>query len=352
VGIAMSWRDREYNQSKYSGGTGNSLLWLLTGSVPLYRAFGIRVRLHASLILFIVLTLLIGGFPGFYLADRMITMAALFVIILLHEYGHCFAARAVGGNAEEIMLTPLGGLAMSYAPHDPWARFVTVAGGPLVNVVICIICGGILFLNGARTPVNPFELLPSYHIYANPFLRWVFWTYDTSYILLLFNLLPIFPMDGGQLMQAILWPRMGYYRSMLFACNTGLVGAAILAMVAILENKMLLLFLAISGALNCFQMKMALREMDPNDLSDAQNLSFALRSEEPSAKRRKLSRRSIKRAQKRAAEEQVEQAKIDAILDKVSAHGMQSLTWWEKRTLRKATERQRQRDLELSKIRD
>ena len=49
--------------------------------------------------------------------------------------------------------------------------------------------------------------------------------------------------------------------------------------------------------------------------------------------------------------EQAEQARIDAILDKVSAHGMQSLTWWEKRTLRKATERQRHRDLELSKMR-
>jgi hypothetical protein len=65
--------------------------------------------------------------------------------------------------------------------------------------------------------------------------------------------------------------------------------------------------------------------------------------------RKRLSKRSIRQAQKRAAAEQAEQAKIDAILEKVSAQGMQSLTWWEKRTLRKATERQRQRDLELSR---
>jgi len=78
-------------------------------------------------------------------------MGALFVIVLLHEYGHCFAARSVGGNAEEIILTPLGGLAMAYAPHDPWARFVTVIGGPLVNVAICAICGGILSIT-ARMP--------------------------------------------------------------------------------------------------------------------------------------------------------------------------------------------------------
>ena len=53
----MSWRDREYNQSKYSGGTGNSLLWLVTGSVPLFRVFGIRVRIHAFMIIFMLLTI-------------------------------------------------------------------------------------------------------------------------------------------------------------------------------------------------------------------------------------------------------------------------------------------------------
>src|SRR5690349_1215452 len=135
----MSWRDREYNQSKYSGGTGNSLLWLLTGSVPLFRVFGIRVRLHASLIFCILLTIAFGGTEGFAIVDRMITMGALFLIVLLHEFGHCFAARSVGGSAEEILMTPLGGLAMAHAPRNPWGTFVTVAGGPLVNVLICAI---------------------------------------------------------------------------------------------------------------------------------------------------------------------------------------------------------------------
>jgi len=66
---------------------------------------------------------------------------------------------------------------------------------------------------------------------------------------------------------------------------------------------------------------------------------------------KKLSPKLYKKVRKREAQERVEQEKIDAILAKVSAHGMHSLTWWEKRTLRKATERQRQRDLELSQQR-
>ncbi|HEV8607437.1 MAG TPA: site-2 protease family protein [Tepidisphaeraceae bacterium] len=346
----MSWRDREYNQSKYSGGTGNSLLWILTGSVPLFRAFGIRVRLHASLILFIVLTVLFGGTSGYFLSDRLITMGALFLIVLLHEFGHCFAARTVGGNAEEIIMTPLGGLAMAHAPRNPWATFVTVAGGPLVNVLICAICAGILYWNGSiLAPTNPFHLMAPF--YLTEVTRWVWWIYATSYAILMFNLLPIFPLDGGQLMQSVLWPRMGYYRSMLFACNTGLVGAAALGILGLVGNNLLLVFIAISCALTCFQMRMALREMDPHELNDAQNFAYNLRSED-APRRRKLSRRSIKRAQKRAAEEQAEQARIDSILEKVSAQGMHSLTWWEKRALRKATERQRQRDLEVSRLRD
>ena len=347
----MSWRDREYNQSKYSGGTGNSLLWLVTGSVPLFTVFGIRVRIHSFMILFMLLTVLFGGMRGFELSDRMITMGALFVIVLLHEFGHCFAARGVGGSAEEIIMTPLGGLAMAHAPRNPWGTFVTVAGGPLVNVAICAICAGILYsMGGVRAPYHPFHLLPPYGLGA--FAVWVWWFYATSYAILMFNLLPIFPLDGGQLMQSILWPRMGYYRSMLFSCNVGLVGSVVLGIMGLVNNNLLLLFIAISCGLACFQMRMALRETDPHEMDEFQNLSFNLRSAEEAPRRRKLSRRSIKKAQKRAAQEQAEQARIDTILDKVSAHGMQSLTWWEKRTLRRATERQRQRDLELSKIRD
>jgi Zn-dependent protease len=321
--------------------------------VPLFKVFGIRVRLHAFMLLFMVLTILVGGFPRFWFMDRVVAMTALFGIVLLHEFGHCFAARAVGGSAEEIVLTPLGGLAYAYAPHAPWPTAVTVAGGPLVNVIICILCGGYLFWEGAvHAPINPLELLPK--VYMTGVTRWVYWTYATSYALLMFNMLPIFPLDGGQFMQSLLWVRMGYHRSMLFACNVGLVGSGVLGVLGLVSGGLMLVLLAVSCALACFQMKRVLQEMGPSGLTEYEDHAVSANAFRPveAPRRRKLSKRSIKRAQKRAAEEQAEQARIDAILDKVSAHGMQSLTWWEKRTLRKATERQRQRDLELSRMRD
>ncbi len=76
------------------------------------------------------------------------------------------------------------------------------------------------------------------------------------------------------------------------------------------------------------------------DYEDATDYSASLRPEP----RRRVTRGSVKRAQRAAREAAIEQAKIDQILAKVSAHGMHSLTWWEKRTLHKATERQRKRE--------
>lgn len=104
----------------------------LNGSFPLFRFAGISVRIHILFILFIGMRLLDGR--GNF-ESELIFLTMLFGVVLLHEFGHCFGARAVGGDAENILLWPLGGLAYANAPMTPWAQFVTVACGPLVNVV-------------------------------------------------------------------------------------------------------------------------------------------------------------------------------------------------------------------------
>src|SRR5688500_2940093 len=150
----MGWEDRPYYRDR--GTPSNPLQWLWTGSVHLFTVAGIRVRIHASLLLVIGLVLLfgLGGF-GDSIALRVQSMAMLFLIILLHEFGHCFAARPAGGTAEEILMTPLGGLAMAMAPRRPWPTFVTVAGGPAVNVVICLLCGIGIYLIHGIFPLGP-----------------------------------------------------------------------------------------------------------------------------------------------------------------------------------------------------
>src|SRR5687768_5564215 len=138
----MSWSDRDYNQSAYrDGGPGGFLFNLFFGSAPLGTFFGIHVRIHATLLWFMGLTILFGMSRGQPWESRVISVGALFGIVLLHEFGHCFACRWVGGEANDILMWPLGGLAFAQPPRRPWPTFVTVAGGPAVNVIICVICG-------------------------------------------------------------------------------------------------------------------------------------------------------------------------------------------------------------------
>src|SRR3954471_22856502 len=133
----MAFQDRSYYRD---GGrsSGNPLMWLLSGSVNLGTWFGITVRMHASMIVLLALALIFPRSMGG--AQNAVTFGVvLFGIVLLHEFGHCFASRMVGGDPREILIYPLGGLAFADAPRRPWATFVTVAGGPLVNVAICLV---------------------------------------------------------------------------------------------------------------------------------------------------------------------------------------------------------------------
>jgi len=332
---------------------GNPLMWLWNGSVPLFTAFGIHVRAHASLVLLIVLVLLFGLGEGTTVEARVQSMAILFVIILLHEYGHCFGARATGGSAENIMMTPLGGLAMAMARRTPWSQFVTIAAGPAVNVLICLICGFGLFMTIGVWPLGPFSFG---HAFANAthagwfqLSPYLFWFYSVSYFLLLFNILPVFPLDGGQLLQAILWKPMGYYKSMLLTVRIGLVGSVLMGMVALatfgtMMGGILLLCIAVMCFVNCMNMRRILLTEGPWAFSDEDESIYAAAYQPVQTKVKKPSKWAMRRAAKAVEAERVEQQKIDAILAKVSAHGMNSLSWLEKRTLRQATEHQRARD--------
>ena len=113
----MAWQDRSYYRDSGQGSS-NPLMWLLTGSVPLFTAFGIRVRMHVSLLVLLVISLLTAEFQGGLGWKNALTFdVTLFAIVLLHEYGHCIAGRSVGGEAKDILLWPLGGLAFVDAPN-------------------------------------------------------------------------------------------------------------------------------------------------------------------------------------------------------------------------------------------
>jgi Zn-dependent protease len=297
------------------------------------------------------------------MAARVQSATILFGIILLHEFGHCFAARWMGGTADEILMTPIGGLAFAMAPRRPWPTFVTVAGGPLVNVLICLLCGLGLYLTIGIWPLGPWSFGEAWRDISSvgwlQFAGFLFWAYTVSYALLLFNLLPVFPLDGGQILQSILWKPFGYYKSMLWTVTVGIVGGALMMLWGIISfgsiwGGMLLLFIGLSCMLTCMSYRRQLLAEGPWAFQDEDGMDYAyaasLQPEKVNRRGKWLARRRMKKLRRLERAEALERQQVDAILDKVSRQGMNSLTWSERRVLRKATEHQRQRDAEIGRL--
>jgi hypothetical protein len=179
--------------------------------------------------------------------------------------------------------------------------------------------------------------------------------YVVSYALLLFNLLPIYPLDGGRILQELLWFRLGHHRSMMIATQTGMVGAVALGMWGLAGGGPYLLAIAIFGFLTCWQQRQMLRmggfaveEREPWAGEYDFSRGYGGMPDEEAPRRKKsggwfTGRRegSWERKQEQLRREQEE---VDRILAKVSREGLGSLSRKEKRTLQQATERQRERD--------
>ena len=363
---AMGWEDRPYYRDRPTS-AGGPLQWLFYGSVPLFEVFGIRVRAHASLVVIAGLTLLFGIGAGSGVAGRVQFVTALFCVILLHEFGHCFAARWTGGSADEILMTPLGGLAMAMSRRRPWPTFVTVAGGPLVNVAICLVLGVAIYLISGVALVGPWQFGNFYGAEISPTLLgplgWMFFVYAISYGLLVFNLLPVFPLDGGQLLQAILWRPMGYYRSMLLTLAVGMVGSVLMAMVGLASLGsgfgFLILIIGVNCFVNCFQMRKSMVAEGPWAFSDEDSADFAAdsggasglfgvpdegrddRDDRPRGLAGIKQRIGERRAEKQREADARDYQSVDDILAKISRSGIGSLTRSERRTLERTTARSR-----------
>ena len=198
-----------------------------SGSIRLFRFSGIQVFLHWSW--FVVALVEIStrgrayGSPAWNVAEYL----TLFLIVLLHEFGHALAARQTGGEANEIILWPLGGIAFVRAPQRPGAQLWSIAAGPLVNVLLVPILFG---LQWAR--LNLGWGLENADV--GRYLRTVVWI-NTG--LLIFNILPVYPLDGGQILRSLLWYPFGRARSLQIATGVGFAGLVALAGFALWQQS-------------------------------------------------------------------------------------------------------------------
>jgi len=168
---------------------------------------------------------------------------ALFLIVLVHEFGHALACRQVGGQANQIVLWPLGGVAYVSPPQRPGATLWSIAAGPLVNVALAPILTILAVLGSAA---GWGEAMPNAYAFVTA-LCYINWA------LLIFNMLPIYPLDGGQILQSLLWFVVGRARSLMVTTIIGFVGVAGLIVLAILARQVWFGILCVFILLNCWR---------------------------------------------------------------------------------------------------
>ena len=350
----MGWQDRQYDDTGGGGFRGvvrrvfgdgeNPLSW----SVPMYTAWGIAVRIHIFYIVYIV-AMLISSINGIGITFMLIGMGMLFVMVLLHEYGHCVACRRVGGEADRIIMWPLGGLAFCAPPHTWRANLVTAVGGPMVNVLLVPVFG--LFLLAATGSLdsvlfNPFN--PDSGMLAavtrqgiQPlWLNVLWWAYFMNLVLLGFNVLvPMYPMDGGRILHAILWARTGELTALSLTTTIGLIAAGIMAVCGLVFEQHLLFAIALFGGITCFLERQRMKFEGASGLPGGYDFSRGYAG----MPQDKPERRPGKAAQRRARQREKDQAELDRLLDKIAREGMGKLTRKERRFLERESDKRRER---------
>ncbi|MBV9125525.1 MAG: site-2 protease family protein, partial [Planctomycetes bacterium] len=192
------------------------------GSIRLFRVAGIDVFLHWSWLVVALIELQYRTNHYRSQAWNIAEYLALFGIVLLHEFGHALACRQVGGTAHRIVLWPLGGVAFVSPPPRPGALLWSIAAGPLVNVALIPVTVGLFWLS----------MHLGWHATMPDAYRFCLALAIINGTLLVFNLLPFYPLDGGQILQALLWFVMGQARSLLAVSILGLLaGLGVLGLI-------------------------------------------------------------------------------------------------------------------------
>ena len=210
------------------------MLW----SINIGTVAGTVIRLHVTFLLFLGWIFLANWYSGGSQAawTSLGFMVLLFACVLAHEFGHIFMARRFGVTTPTVTLLPIGGVAqLERIPEKPSEEFLVAIAGPLVNVVIA---AALVILFGAS--LDPRHLAGMDNAAVNTLDRLAV----VNVFLVVFNLIPAFPMDGGRVLRALLASRLGYTRATEIAASIGQVVAFGLGFLGLFGNP-LLIFIAI-----------------------------------------------------------------------------------------------------------
>ncbi len=202
----------------------------------LFRVRGIQLAVHFTFFLMLALFAVEGWiraqWPGLFW--NVATLLVFFTCVVLHELGHSFTAMRFGVGVRRILLMPIGGMAeFDRIPREPSRELLITIAGPAVNFVIA----GLLSLwvgVPAGWPAGEYDFPANATGFAQLVLHW-------NLLMGLFNLVPVFPMDGGRIFRAMLALRLPYLRATFIAAAIGKVLAVIAVVIAIVLMSELLI---------------------------------------------------------------------------------------------------------------
>ncbi len=321
------------------------------------------MRLHALFLLFGVLTIYLSTLAADreLLAIAAVSLGVLFLSVVLHEFAHCYAAVRVGGRADEIVLGPFGGLVPPTVPHEPHSELCAALAGPAVNLFLFLATLPLLLVVenvqvlGLLNPLRPTNLVEG----PPPvmLLKLTFWL---NWVLVLVNLLPAFPFDGGRVLRALLWPVFGYRPAIVVVARVAKVMAVALCVVAWLMHDAFAgslvpawLPLVLIALFLLFSAKQEVARLDRPEYGEelfgydfSQGYTSLERDHDkpqPGPVRRWLLRRRAEREQQRRERETAEEGRVDDILMRLHTYGMQSLSADDQALLNRVSARYRNR---------
>lgn len=207
------------------------------------RFAGIDLYVHATFFLLILWVVILHWMAGHSVQGTLSGVEfilALFVCVVLHEFGHALTARHFGFATKDIILLPIGGVSrFEKMPDKPWQEFWVAIAGPLVNLALAAIIYVALFFTSGFKPVQKLSIT------GGPFLERLL---VANLILAIFNLVPAFPMDGGRVLRALLATRMDHVRATQAAAYIGQALALIFGFIGLFTDPFYCLSPSLSGS--------------------------------------------------------------------------------------------------------
>jgi Zn-dependent protease len=329
----------------------------MSWSIHVANIRSVALRVHVLFLLFILVELSRAVIVGREATSYMplgftwtaFSLVSLLILVLGHEASHVMVSKRLRARPAEVLIWPLGGLAIAPSPVGWLGQLLVAAGGPAFNAIIFLVLAPVLYFETGSLNVAIPSILGADGLSEGLFFTAGSWVLTSIFVaqwvntlLLVLNLLPLFPLDGGRILHAVLWRFFGYERAMVYSTWVAISASAILAAVGLLFASGAYAGYLVGLAFFCGAVSLnAARKMrfTHDELEALEPSERFERSEHPDSS--EVIGRLGPAVESPETRDRAVEDRIERILEKISEHGIKSLGFRERRLLRRSSKKRR-----------